>query len=52
MNSRIIQFDEVFYLSKKYIITPCDSANALGGTIVYRNVIDKATDGSGGGIRG
>ena len=27
--------------------TPCDTVN--GGTILYRNVIDTATNGSGGG---
>ena len=40
------------YLSEKYTITPCDTANALGGTIFYRNVIDSATNGSGGGTGG
>ena len=43
---------EVFYLSKKSKITPCDTANALEGTILYRNVIDSATNGSGGGTGG
>ena len=39
-----------FYL--EYLITPYDSTNALGGTIFDRNVIDSATDGSGGGTGG
>ena len=34
---------------KKYEIIPCDTANALGGAIFYRKVIDSATNGSGGG---
>ena len=58
MNSRIIQCewtDEPMNYSicrKKYIIAPCDSANALEGTIFYRNIILSATNGSGGGTGG
>ena len=42
-------FMRYIYRSKKIIITPCDTANALGGTIFHRNVINSATNGSGGG---
>ena len=31
----------------KNIKLPCDTANALGGTILYRKVIDSAINGSG-----
>ena len=51
MNSRISQCGwtgEVSICRRIYKITSCDSANALGGTIFYRNVIDSATNGSGG----
>ena len=41
--------DEVF-ICRKYKTTPCDTANALVGTIFYRNVINSAINGSGGDI--
>ena len=41
--------DEVYLSVEINIIYPCDTANALGGTIFYRNVIDSDTNGSGRG---
>ena len=41
------------YLSQEeYKITPCDSANAFGGTIPNNIGTNSATNGSGGGTGG
>ena len=37
---------------EKYKITPCDSANAFGGTIPNNIGTNSATNGSGGGTGG
>ena len=39
-------------LSKKYKITPRDSSNAFGGTIITNNLTETASNGSGGGTGG
>ena len=36
-DTTVISLEWYIYLSKKYKITPCDTANALGDTIFYRN---------------
>ena len=48
----VISYEKYIYLSKKYKITPCYTASALGDIIFYRNVINSATNCSGGGTGG
>ena len=42
----------VDYVIVGTVITSCDTANALGSTMFYTNVIDGTTNGSCGGTGG